>query len=1254
MSEIPQRLAPTTKTLRALFARSGNQCSFPNCEHPLVDEDQNFVANVCHIEDALPGGRFNSKMTNEERRSYENLILFCYQHHKKTDNILKYSVQKLKDIKRHHEAQFVVPFEIRENVIITIHHELKSIKEDTTELNRKADDQTFQLEEIKAMISSNFQKENRDKGGKIEEIDSILKLRDANSQRAALQLLNDFKERNWDQISGPEKYKLLANIGICVLELGDQKKAAEYFIESAQYHPGNDKAVSFLALGYAMLGKKEEAESSIEKAIAKNPRNTNSYLALITICEDDLELPTIISKIPNELHDSPDISYALGIFARNKGDFDNAIKWLQNAVEFAGRNKADLQGTLASTILESVTDPFQIISGQLDSESRSKINYCIQLFSESWEAFKDSDLRKTGAKLLANRGIAKKFLKDFKGAKEDLELAKAIVENNYLIHRHLVILAIETNQLDHALELLDQLEQIENNDDADEIDLNLFRAKILHEKQDYDQAIDILKTVVKDANALNVREEAQSLLIFTYLAIEEFIEAKKISTSIIDKRPNYIRGHIDASKVHMQLKEEDKAVVLLNSAYEQLSHETEAVDIQSLAFAYADLKQYSKAIELLERITDVYKYTFLSRALLQTYFEAGEIDKALKLCLTIKSSHGPIDLVVEIQSTIYESIDDLPKAIDVCEEYLAIYPDDQRIQVKLAIIYGRIKDDDKVKQLLGKLQVLGELPMEILYQLAYLNITVGEVEKGLAIAFETRRKYIHDGEAHFKYFGLMTEFQALLEGLGEIQKVDVDTVVKIKSQGDEVQTYHILEKGERLSHEELLITDMLAQSLVGSSIGDVISIDRNFGEPHKVEIIAIIHRHIYAYQESIDLLHRKFVDIEGFSVFNAQPTGNIKKDFKALFDSLDQSEKIDNQIYDYYHKKIFTIGTCAGLRNQNPIKFWSQVLGNPNLGIYSIGADHTEFQTAELLLSNGKGIVIDLVSILTLASIEKLELLEAIPNDKVIARSSIECIDELIREFKGGGAGGYMTLGKVNGEYVKDHVSNEQVVNGIIYYENILKWVEKNCEIMPCTAALTMNSAQKEEYNKVLGKVAIDSILIAKEHDFLLLADEEALRGIAWNDFRVKGFPCHTLLSYGLHRKILHPTIFVQEVAKLISLGYKFLPVNAEILMKCAEIAEYKTAFPFDLAIQTLWSTNSSEDSSIHVAAEFFYQLYAIPLPTAARRDLITSVLNTLINGRSPRTVNQKLSILIEIKFKLLQQEKKAVNSMIDAFIGAL
>lgn len=92
MNEIPKRLAPTTKTLRELFAKSGNQCAFPDCEHPLIDEDHNFVANVCHIEDALPGGRFNNKMTDEERRSYENLILFCYQHHKKTDNILKYSV----------------------------------------------------------------------------------------------------------------------------------------------------------------------------------------------------------------------------------------------------------------------------------------------------------------------------------------------------------------------------------------------------------------------------------------------------------------------------------------------------------------------------------------------------------------------------------------------------------------------------------------------------------------------------------------------------------------------------------------------------------------------------------------------------------------------------------------------------------------------------------------------------------------------------------------------------------------------------------------------------------------------------------------------------------------------------------------------------------------------------------------------------------------------------------------------------------
>jgi DNA replication protein DnaC len=46
-------------------------------------------------------------MNNEQRRNEENLILLCHAHHKITDNVDEYTVEKLKAIKAKHESKFV-------------------------------------------------------------------------------------------------------------------------------------------------------------------------------------------------------------------------------------------------------------------------------------------------------------------------------------------------------------------------------------------------------------------------------------------------------------------------------------------------------------------------------------------------------------------------------------------------------------------------------------------------------------------------------------------------------------------------------------------------------------------------------------------------------------------------------------------------------------------------------------------------------------------------------------------------------------------------------------------------------------------------------------------------------------------------------------------------------------------------------------------------------------------------------------------
>lgn len=107
MNEKVKRLAPTQDVLRELFLKSGNRCAFPGCHNVMMNEQGDFIGQICHIEAAEEGGeRFNPNMTNEERRSFDNLMLMCYEHHVVTNNVAEYPVAKLKKMKKDHEDKF--------------------------------------------------------------------------------------------------------------------------------------------------------------------------------------------------------------------------------------------------------------------------------------------------------------------------------------------------------------------------------------------------------------------------------------------------------------------------------------------------------------------------------------------------------------------------------------------------------------------------------------------------------------------------------------------------------------------------------------------------------------------------------------------------------------------------------------------------------------------------------------------------------------------------------------------------------------------------------------------------------------------------------------------------------------------------------------------------------------------------------------------------------------------------------------------
>jgi len=132
------RLTPKTDTLRALFARSGNQCAFSGCSQPIINSKNKFIAQVCHIEAAMEGGeRYNSESNDEYRRSYENLLILCYPHHIETNDVEEYPASSLVQMKNDHEQMFEKSdFKIDETELIKLSNEMDRYWVDIERLNK--------------------------------------------------------------------------------------------------------------------------------------------------------------------------------------------------------------------------------------------------------------------------------------------------------------------------------------------------------------------------------------------------------------------------------------------------------------------------------------------------------------------------------------------------------------------------------------------------------------------------------------------------------------------------------------------------------------------------------------------------------------------------------------------------------------------------------------------------------------------------------------------------------------------------------------------------------------------------------------------------------------------------------------------------------------------------------------------------------------------------------------------------------------
>lgn len=137
----PRNYKPST--VRRLDVLSAGKCSSPTCDKPLLARDgKTIISKICHIEAAEVGGaRYNSSMTDDDRRHFDNLILLCDECHSIIDNKENqtiYPVDLLKEWKANHSLKRMIELSRKPSLLISTIDAIASL-----DFEEVPDDQDF-------------------------------------------------------------------------------------------------------------------------------------------------------------------------------------------------------------------------------------------------------------------------------------------------------------------------------------------------------------------------------------------------------------------------------------------------------------------------------------------------------------------------------------------------------------------------------------------------------------------------------------------------------------------------------------------------------------------------------------------------------------------------------------------------------------------------------------------------------------------------------------------------------------------------------------------------------------------------------------------------------------------------------------------------------------------------------------------------------------------------------------------------------
>lgn len=480
------------------------------------------------------------------------------------------------------------------------------------------------------------------------------------AKKILLSLLNEIEEIQG--ISNKILYRIYTNLGACELHLGDEKKAAEYFIKAYKFNQKDEKSLLNMATANLLIDEADKGFSYVNQILEKDILNPEAIIRKASLYLDKNDFKSAISlffennKIKKHFKDDMECLNMIGGIFFKMENYKNSQKYFNKAYNFGSFDliimNCNLLIMLSLSILKLLVKEIPYFPNYLNHIEINKLKKAENFLTEAINLLKNTELETRLIKAIEYRSSVRLFLNELKKCSSDCERLLEIEKEN--------IVAIENKGYVESAN--------KNYPEAIKLFSKLIRYKGRIEKRIFKQIIsNIIKayiniTPIDDSKISELFDEYSSKIIdedelileltkIEYLIYKNnFVEAKKILDNLKEKFPD----NIEVNKMLLVFSIKYKKDLDIEKEYlnlpDSLRNRREIVLI--IAEFYKNNGIFDKAILYYEKIIDseVIDYNLKDYLYCLTRSEEKDISykKIVKICKHLRNKYGVLENFTEL------------------------------------------------------------------------------------------------------------------------------------------------------------------------------------------------------------------------------------------------------------------------------------------------------------------------------------------------------------------------------------------------------------------------------------------------------------------------------------------------------------------------------------------------------------------------------------------------------------------------------